>query len=356
MKTINSIIAIVLVLSSFLAKGTIITVSNYPIGAGQYTDVQSAINAASLGDTIYVMGSSIAYNPGGVNITKRVTLIGAGYAVSGTEYNLSTIISGNVFLDSVTAGVPISGTKIIGIGITNYLFSTGNGEYFVNNVLINRCYIGTFGSNLMGSGWVIENSIFYNYLDPHNSTGIINNCVVRNSFLIDGIYSPEGVMNGSGLLVDHNIIEGQIQEINYATITNNIFFYANVSGATYNNYNVYDNNITVNGSADVLPFGTNTGTNNINNVSPSDVFGSGLTAAVSYPALLTTDDWQLVSGSPGHDAALDGTDIGIYGGTPPLPNFTGASTLPQMETLIIKNPNIPVSGTLNYQFKSRLQN
>jgi hypothetical protein len=353
MKTITSIAAIVLLFSSFIAKGTIITVSNYPIGAGQYADVQSAINAASLGDTIYVMGSSIAYNPGGVNITKRVTLIGAGYAVSGTEYNLSTIISGSVFLDSATAGVPISGTQIIGIAITNYLFSTGNGEYFVNNVLIDRCYIGTFGSNLMGSGWVIENSIFYNSLNPSNSTGVINNCVIRNCFLINGI-SSGGVINGSGLLVDHNIIEGQIG-VNYATITNNIFFYADISGTPNSNYNVYDNNITVDGNADVLPFGTNTGTNNINNVSPGDVFGSGLTATVTYPALLT-DDWQLVSGSPGHDAALDGTDIGIYGGTPSIPNFTGASSLPQMETLIIKNPNIPVSGTLNYQFKARIQN
>jgi hypothetical protein len=349
MKTNTLIIATLLLLSSCIVKATVITVSNNPVGAGTYTDVQTAINAASLGDTIYVMGSPITYNSSGINITKRIVLIGAGYSVSGTENNLSTV-TGSINLDSIAFGSQVSGTQIIGI----YTYSINSSNYTYNNILIARCFTEDIYTET-GSGWIIENNVINQSIDFYSgSTNIIINNIVRNNF-IDGSLYANGEMIGSGLLVDHNIFEGQISTIEYATITNNIFFFADISASPDEGYNVYNDNITVYGTTDDLPFGTNTGAGNLNNVTPSDVFGSGLTGTVGYPALLS-DDWHLVSGSPGHDAATDGTDIGIYGGSAPMPNFTGASTLPQMELLNVKNSAIPVNGTLNYEFKARVQN
>jgi hypothetical protein len=54
---------------SFNANSTVRTVNNAPINAGTFTDIQTAINASALGDTVYVHGSPIAYT-GSLTITK----------------------------------------------------------------------------------------------------------------------------------------------------------------------------------------------------------------------------------------------------------------------------------------------
>jgi hypothetical protein len=51
----------------------------------------------------------------------------------------------------------------------------------------------------------------------------------------------------------------------------------------------------------------------------------------------------------------DGTDCGIYGGSYPMPNMTGATTLPQVISVDIQNSVIPVGGTLNVELKAKSQ-
>jgi hypothetical protein len=352
MKTNTLIIATLMLLSSCIVKATVITVSNNPVSGGQYNDVQTAINASAAGDTIYVMGSPIQYDNGGINVTKRLVLIGAGYNVNNTTNNNLITQIGSINLDSIAFNSQVSGSQIIGFYVNGSIGVT-NG-YLINDILIERCYVSSAIYTNCSQGWVIQNNIVNSSIDFYGNTDIITSCIVRNNFLIGGLYS-NGQITGSGLLVDHNIFEAQISTINYATVTNNVFFFAHISASPNNQYNVYTNNITVYSTADDLPFGDNSGTGDQNNVNPNQVYGSGLTGTVGYPALLS-DDWQLVSGSPGIKAATDGTDIGIYGGSAPMPNFTGASTLPQMTELNIKNSAIPVNGTLNYEFKARVQN
>src|SRR5690348_8515351 len=68
------------VLAYMLAQGTyatVITVDNNANSPGQYSSLQSAINAASAGDTLYVSGSTSSY--GNFTLNKRLTLIGTGY-------------------------------------------------------------------------------------------------------------------------------------------------------------------------------------------------------------------------------------------------------------------------------------
>ncbi|MGP8217113.1 MAG: hypothetical protein ACLQQ4_16205 [Bacteroidia bacterium] len=84
-----------LVLSSSFVSATVRTVSNNPLGSAQYNDVQSAVNAANAGDTIYINGSGTAYNPSGVTLSIPLVFIGTGYADS-AEGQLNSIISGAV--------------------------------------------------------------------------------------------------------------------------------------------------------------------------------------------------------------------------------------------------------------------
>ena len=119
------------------------------------------------------------------------------------------------------------------------------------------------------------------------------------------------------------------------------------------NFCTFSNNITVSNSSDVLPFGTNTGGNNFNNVAAANLFVSGASILQNYPSICA-QDWHLKVTSPGHNAATDGTDIGMYGGNYPMPNLSGISNLlPQMTLMNINNANVPVNGNLDVHFKAK---
>ena len=136
---------------------------------------------------------------------------------------------------------------------------------------------------------------------------------------------------------------------------NNVFAFSDISvwGAMSNC--TFNNNITSSSVSNILPFGTNSGTGNINDVAFANLFVNAASAAQIWPTILITD-WHLLNSSPGHNAASDGTDIGIYGGTMPMPNWTGVSNLiPQMTLLNINNTSLPVNGNLNVRFKARKQ-
>lgn len=341
MKKITILTGLLITALSFSSRATVLTVSNSPISGGQYTDIQSALTAAALDDTVYVNGSGVTYPA--ATITKRVTLVGAGYAPAGTQYNMPTTVTSITIDTGGSFGFPVSGTHIIGLstGITCNIITTG--------IHIERCYGSIY--YVRGDGWVIENNVIttlYTYMQSTSSF------IVRNNFFI-GDFTGAYTLNGAGLIIDHNIFQGHINNVNFCVISNNIFFFAGIAASSTNGFNTFNDNITIFGSPDVVPFGTNSGTGNHNNLTPSTVYANGVTQPATYPALLTTD-WHVLNASVGHNGASDGSDIGIFGGANPMPNFTGASTLPQMTLLNISNTSIPLNGTINFEFKARKQN
>src|SRR6185437_14041951 len=154
MKT-NFTLILALFLFSFSAFATSRTVSNDPNNPAQYSSLQAAINAASVGDTIYVEATYVtiqngqvqngASNYGSININKRLVLIGSGYNPNQDIAYVSNI--GNISLDTVTAsgstltgasGSVISGFIIWGsIGTTNNYTNTAR----ASNITIQRCWI-----------------------------------------------------------------------------------------------------------------------------------------------------------------------------------------------------------------------
>jgi len=229
------------------------------------------------------------------------------------------------------------------------------------NISISRCYI-TNQIYIRGTNWLIENNIintinfdYTDYCSGNNSypiTAIIANNIVWSNIELNYPYC--GYLNGANILINHNIIEGEIQEFDYTNITNNIFYYGDESAGYNDNYNSYNNNVTVYSSKDSLQQGTNSGSNDIYN--PSTLFVSGGPSSRQTGGNILSYNWGVSSSSPAHSAATDGSDIGIYGGSSPMPNLTGASTLPQMTFLNINNSVTPVGGKLNINFKARTQN
>jgi pectin methylesterase-like acyl-CoA thioesterase len=77
MKTFTTLL-ILFCIVSLSAFATIRTVSNDPQNPAQFNTIQAAVNAAVVGDTIYVNASSTTYSEN-VSVTKRLVLIGGGY-------------------------------------------------------------------------------------------------------------------------------------------------------------------------------------------------------------------------------------------------------------------------------------
>lgn len=334
---------IISVLSITQTQAVIRTVSNSPLSVGQYTDLQAAINASASGDTVYVHGSPVTYPS--VTINRRIILIGAGYYPTNTQFNVSTNIS-SITLDSTAFNVPIFNSRFIGLR-----FSSLTVQDPTFGILIERCYgnVNYYG----GNGWIVQNNIiagFYSYF----SSGI-SNFLFRNNLVIG--YTNFGPL-ASGVLIDHNVFassSGYIYSTSYATISNNIFYNSNQStGGTGVTFCSFTKNLTVASSPDVLPYGNNSGSGNINNADPANLF-NGTIGSISFPQV-TTYDWTIKSTSPAKNAGTDNTDLGFYGGVKPMPNLTGVTPIPQVTLLNINNTSVPLNGTLNYQLKARKQN
>lgn len=338
--------------SSHFLTGKVITVNNSDTKIAQYSDLQTAIDYSGLDDTIYVHPSPNPYSPpsgtSAININRRLTIIGGGYAPTETQYGWSTIIT-TLNLDSVPSDpitgnkFPISGTKIIGCNISNLDYNFAD---YKTDITIERCMISYLG--VRGLRYKIINCLISN-LDVNNYGSL----VVSNNFI--GAITQS---NKSTVIFTNNIFYPRsgydaLSAISYANFSNNIFYSNKPDPSSYCTFN---NNFMVHSVVwTPLPSGTNTGAGNFNNLNPQFVAGN-LPANISLGDL-PKYNWALVSTSKGIKAGTDGTDIGIYGGTGyPMPNLTGASTLPQIVRMDLFNSVLPKTDRLKVSFKARKVN
>src|SRR6266581_2334469 len=95
MKTLLSTLLIAFAAGNSFA--TVTTVSNNANSPGQYANLQTAIDNAADGDTLYVHGSPTSY--GTINLNRSLTLIGTGYNPQ-KDIPLVSVIA-TLYLDSV---------------------------------------------------------------------------------------------------------------------------------------------------------------------------------------------------------------------------------------------------------------
>lgn len=343
-----------LIFSHFLV-GKVITVNNSDTKIAQYSDLQTAIDNSGLDDTIYVHPSPNPYNGAangqGVNINRRLTLIGGGYGPTETQYGWTTNIP-NLNLDSVPSDpisgnkFPISGTKIIGCNISAY-FDLYIADY-KTDITLERCMI----ANLLIRGLRYK---ITNCLIGAMSVGNFGSIVVSNNFI-----GSINTSNKSTVIFTNNIFypsngNNVLSSVSYANFSNNIFYSSNPAPSEYSTFN---NNFVVHTVVlPVIPNGNNTGAGNFSNINPQ--FKAGNLPANITIGDLPKYDWSLAtspSPSKGIKGGTDGTDIGIYGGAYPMPNLTGASTLPQIVRMDLFNSVLPKTDKLKVTFKARKVN
>jgi len=328
--------------SFLLAEAGILTVSNHSNSPGQYTNLQTAINAALPGDTLYVHGSTVSY--GNVTVNKTLTFIGTGHNPNKPNPLVSEI--GNLTLDSVSGVSGASGTRVAGFKLNRISGYAGSGG--TKNVRIARNYFVSGGTKITvtGSGWIIENNIFYPSYITLNNNG---NVMVRNN-IFSGAYIFSS--NKATVLIVNNVFLGfspatALSTVSNALIANNIFMGSSPKGSSVNS-NTFSNNITYQTANDTIPFGSNTGTGNL--VAQNPMFTNLPINSFNYGY-----DFTLQPTSPGKNAGTDGTDIGVYGGISPFVDLTGSPAIPQMKYVTILNPVIQVGDSLKVNIKAKKQ-
>jgi hypothetical protein len=375
MKTKKLFLATIFLLA-FYAKAAVITVSNNPNSPGQYTDLQTAIDAAAPNDILYVHGSATDY--GNVNINKPLTIIGAG-AMPNKGLQLPTSIS-SINIGYNNAGtVNGSGTSVTGCRISTFTlgaFTTStNVTLGIANITLRRNRIFSIfnGSGANYNNFVINNNIISS-ISSAVATFKLSNAIISNNIInsINGI-TPS---IGGNTLVNNNIIISSLTNNQQCIFSNNIFYFPPQNFAT-NTSNTYTKNMFFAALTEAGPnliytqatFETNQNTFSSNlynqdplfinaNTSVSGLQGYDYAIPVAGPFI----NYNLAATSPGKKYGTDGTDAGIHGGATPYVQevltdsrfrYFPMPAIPQMMEMSILNSAIPQNGTLNVNFTAR---
>ncbi|MBX2895712.1 MAG: hypothetical protein KF763_09740 [Cyclobacteriaceae bacterium] len=100
--------------------------SNPGSASKDFVNLQAAHDGASAGDTLYLIGSGVSYVSEGLNVTKRLIIIGPGYFFDNPETQVSlqpafltvstcnqTIVFSEGSAGSVMMGLTIRGTAYV---------------------------------------------------------------------------------------------------------------------------------------------------------------------------------------------------------------------------------------------------
>ena len=192
----------------FTVSAAIITVSNNPNIPGQYSNLQTAIDAAAPDDTLYVQGSVTSY--GDVTITKKLNIIGSGMLPDNTSHLGTTL--GDVFLKisadgtSSSSGSTITGCNIYGLSfgyivINSVTYTVSNISIYRNK--INGVYVNGYGS--IGTYNFAGMHIYNNMIGTLNVGRLGGNSVVNNNIFINGVQSTGYVDSGNWVLANNFI-------------------------------------------------------------------------------------------------------------------------------------------------------
>ncbi len=303
MKTKQLLLNVALLIAIVANAQNTITVDNSVGSNAQYSDLQSAISAASSGDTIYVHASEINY--GNISIDKSLTLI--GYAHLSSEKQ--TLITDIELLDNA------SNCTFSGLHITDDVYT--NNTTMLTGLVIENCYINDdlLFSNGGVDDVIIRGNIIYQIgnTGSNSTSNNYSNAIISNNIILYYI----GLKNHQSISIKNNIflspyssyaVYNAGDDTGSITIQNNILYY-NTSG-TYNPNTdgvTFQNCLTYNiGSGSVSAL---TGTDNQNNQNPLFVEDNDNTA---YNA--EVDDYHLQVGSPAIGNGVGGIDMGIYDG------------------------------------------
>jgi len=271
----------------------LIRVNNDPAANADYTTIQSAIDGAQPGDTIYVEGSPVNY--AGTKIDKKLVIIGPGYFLADNDSTQA-----NIHVAEISASLDFikgsEGSKVCGLIIDQTIYIRDD-EIVVSRCKINKLQIYSNSNNItITQNFISDISTYYVNLTNSVISNNITNYIsvskasyplqITNNVFIGGTqtYVLSGVYNST---ISNNIFihpTRKMQENTGNTIINNIFSYDGTD-ANGNKYNI--------DMTDVF-------------VDPDGTLGYSQDAR-----------YKLKAGSPAIGAGVTGVDCGVFGGATP---------------------------------------
>ena len=254
------------------------------------------------------------------NITKNVSIYGAGYETDEASGTTATEIVGDWAI-ATDSNKPLSDIHIEGVGIKNSLLPCRYAS--VERFTLNKCHVyGNISLSNTITGFIISQCIVDGGISGGNS--IANNMLVSNSI----IKQMDNYNKESTIKVDHCLVR-DLTDADYDNIraiwTNNVFTGSGGS-SYYRNVRPYSKVsycLCVKDS-----WGNNSSVDHITQVALADLFADGGDA--TYSATRTYELKQ-----PETWIGSDGTQIGIHGGN-------GFSKVPA--TPVVKNLSVEVEG------------
>ncbi len=320
------------VLAPAVLNAAVLTVSSGNVAA-QYNDINTAINAANNGDTLYI--SAGTYSSFG--LSKPLTLIGEGaWPVDGGP---SAAVGSAGFYDGA------EGSMVIGLHFTSsvYVYATG--------ITMERCRFSSGSSIYMGmSGsdaqFILRHSYVAMNFSVNNKGGV---SLFNNIFMPMGNgYQMITSSNQGTVLIQNNVFVAppdhtssySLSSVSNAVVENNIFYgagtqFTSVTGCLFNNNLSWQvPNITA------WPPAGNVGSGNLLETDPQFVNTPDAVLSNLY-------DYAIQSGSPADNAGTDGTDIGIMGGAMPWVNYAGHPRLPRVTALTLPASVVQLGNDLD---------
>ncbi|MDX2188388.1 MAG: hypothetical protein SFY32_00880 [Bacteroidota bacterium] len=320
-------------LLSLSVNAVIRTVSNDSNTPAKYDNIQSAMAAATNGDTIYILKSPTRYG-GNTIVTKALIFIGSGHkSINEQNQNVSDI-------ESFDLRTGCNGSKFFGLRVNNFFVNDAN------NIVVSRCmiYDGTINFQYSGgnvkTNWIIEGCLFKNGRIALNGSSS-KNIIIRNNLFDVNSNSYINSSNDPTVIITNNLFLGndyqistrRLQDVDKATIANNIFYRTYVydgnssSNIFYNNL-IMDNSHTVAGNTfqnTITTLPSFTGYSFIQSMhnQPNSYYWGFYEYILNY----YDRSFFLTPGSVGINAGTDGKDIGLIKG---LFNINGTPFIPQI--------------------------
>jgi hypothetical protein len=290
----------------------IISVSQDPTMKADYSDIQTAIDAAKAGTTIYVYNGT--YN--GFRLNKKLTIIGPGYFLdenpqTHAQKNMYATIMGS---KSITIDTLATGSTIQGLTIKTTVTIQQTNSITLKNCLFN----GDSRLNIIHSSYIYIKSNFLtgiisNYLPTVSASDCQNISITNNYVLSNHVGYCISIGSSTNCNIINNVIYGNRMQCSNTNIKNNII--SSIGDHSLTNCLLFNNLysqirdstkfIKLNGNKYIADFST--------------LFLS--------PSGSTDGQWQLKEGSPAKGTGLNGVDCGMFGGAEPY-NLSGISDIP----------------------------
>jgi hypothetical protein len=351
--------------------GNTYTVDNTPFSGAHYSNLQTAIDSASSGDSLIVMPSFNTY--GKITINKKLNIYSRGVHGFKVSPDKSAMVELVEFVENSNGSI-FQGFNLI-VGTTSGMILTKCENISILHNFFNSTYLNfATGGSSQVSNVQVKGNIFWNSVNQNQQALAINGanyCDISNNYFIDifkgsyfaGIYYSFIVGGNSS-----NSLRNNFFALTELSGTN--YYYQSTSGFFRNSSAVFRNNIFWTDSKNITSFdSTSSGGDYRNNITYSRYSKAYDLPGTNYNDTLPefeTDfsgnkqinydlsyNFRLKSSSVGKNGGTDSTDVGLYGGGYAFGMNIKSKGVAIFEEFEILNPVVKKGGPLKVKIMAR---